>query len=175
MTIEDYNQKNSQVRFLQEMGPNMQKIIKRLLANKKLLRLLYYTDKDPLSEQKEDVSKEVIYKDGITGLIRVVPRVSERENSQSIITFRILRGNPNEDNSSFLDIYFFVEIFCPLDQWVIKDENLRPYAIMSEVQQSLEGKEINGLGTISGSGFDANFFTEEIGAFYMRFRISQFQ
>jgi hypothetical protein len=37
------------VRNLGEMGINLQKIIKRLLANQNLCKLLYYTDKDPLN------------------------------------------------------------------------------------------------------------------------------
>ena len=62
----------------------------------------------------------------------------------------------------------------PLKQWVIKDANLRTYAIMGEVQRSLEGKRINGLGEIRGSGFSANFFTEEMSAYTMSFSILQF-
>ena len=38
------------VRNCQEIGENLQKIVKRLLANDNLIKLLYYTDKDPLSQ-----------------------------------------------------------------------------------------------------------------------------
>ena len=37
------------VRNLAELGPNLQKIVTRLLSNQDLLKYLYYTDKDPLS------------------------------------------------------------------------------------------------------------------------------
>ena len=46
--------------------------------------------------------------------------------------------------------------------------------IMGEIQRSLENKNINGLGTIRGSGFSVNFYTEEISAFTMDYTISQF-
>ena len=46
------------VRKLQEMGENLQTIVKRLTANQNLLKLLYYNDKDPLN--KPDLSKEQI-------------------------------------------------------------------------------------------------------------------
>ena len=46
------------VRKLQEMGENLQLIVKRLLANQTLLKLLYYTDKDPLSQP--DLTKDII-------------------------------------------------------------------------------------------------------------------
>ena len=46
------------VRNCEELGRNLQKIMNRLLANQNLLKLLYYTDKDPLSH--EDFKKEEI-------------------------------------------------------------------------------------------------------------------
>lgn len=176
----------SQVRYLQEMGPNLIKIIKYLLRNRKLLKLLYFTDKDPYSAandliipQKDSAEydswiKEHIYKNGSNGLIRIIPIIASTETDNSIITLRVIKGVETK-NSDFLDIFFAIEVFVPNTQWIIKDNNLRPYAIMGEVQKSLEGKVINGLGTISGSGFSTNFFTEEISAFIMQFRITQFQ
>jgi len=37
-------------RNLADLGLNLQKIITRLQSNQTLLKLLYYTDKDPLSQ-----------------------------------------------------------------------------------------------------------------------------
>ena len=42
---------------------------------------------------------------------------------------------------------------------------------MGEIQKSLEGKTINGLGRIEGGDFQSNFNTEEISAFEMFFDI----
>ncbi len=167
---------NSSVRFLGEMGPNLIKIVKRLLANDKLLRLLWYTDKDPLAndESHPNVNPKTAYGNGDDSIVRIIPVVGTMENSRSIITLRVLRGIPSNDNNEFLDIYFSIEIFVPNEEWMIKGDNLRPYAIMGEVQRSLEGKKINGLGEIRGSGFAVNFFTEEISAFIMNYRITQY-
>jgi hypothetical protein len=164
----------SEVRYLQETGSNLIKMMKRLLANKELLRLLMYTDKDPLNPEKPEIKASEAYLNGDNGVVRIIPIIGAKENAQSIITLRVLKGVPSSGNSEFLDIYFAIEIFVPTEQWVIKGDNLRPYAIMGEIQKSLEGKTINGLGTIRGSGFSANFFTEEISAFIMNFRITQY-
>jgi len=169
-----YLEEKSIVRFLGEMGPNLIKIIQRLLANSNLLKLLWYTDKDPLSEQHIAVDQAAAYGHGDDGVIRIIPVVGTMEDARSIITLRVLRGIPSNENNEFLDIYFSIEIFVPNEQWIIKDNNLRPYAIMGEVQRSLEGKKINGLGEIRGSGFAVNFFTEEISAFIMNFKITQY-
>ena len=176
---------NSSVRFLGEMGPNLIKIIKKLLQNQELLRYLYYTDKDPLKkavydEHDElidghpDVTDKMAYGHGDDSVVRIIPVVGTMDDSRSIITLRVLRGIPSNDNNEFLDIYFSIEIFVPNEEWIIKGDNLRPYAIMGEVQRSLEGKRINGLGEIRGSGFAVNFFTEEISAFIMNYRITQY-
>ena len=164
----------SQVRFLQEMGPNLIKMMKRLLANHNLLRLLVYTDKDPLAEDKENVTAKDAYMQGDNGVVRIIPIIGAKDNSTSIITLRVLKGIPSMDNPEFLDIYFSIEVFVPNEQWIIKGDNLRPYSIMGEIQKSLEGKNINGLGTIRGSGFSVNFFTEEMSAFIMNYKITQF-
>lgn len=164
----------SQVRFLQEMGSNLIKMMKRLLANQNLLRLLTYTDKDPLALDKADIKANEAYLQGDNGVVRIIPVIGAKENSQSIITLRVLKGIPSMDNPEFLDIYFSIEVFVPNEQWIIKGDNLRPYSIMGEIQKSLEGKNINGLGTIRGSGFSVNFFTEEMSAFIMNYRITQY-
>jgi hypothetical protein len=38
------------VRNCKELGENLQKIVRRLMANDNLVNLLYYSDKDPLSQ-----------------------------------------------------------------------------------------------------------------------------
>lgn len=164
----------SQVRYLQEMGPNLIKIMRRLLANQNLLKLLCYTDKDPLNESKADIKPEDAYLQGDNGVVRIIPIIGTKDDSKSIVTLRVLKGVPSAQNNEFLDIYFSIEVFVPNEQWIIKGDNLRPYAIMGEIQKSLENKKINGLGTISGSGFSVNFFTEEMSAFIMNYRITQF-
>ena len=50
------------VRNCRDLGENAQKIMKRLLANQTLLKLLYYTDKDPLNQPDltdEQIQNEV--------------------------------------------------------------------------------------------------------------------
>ena len=164
----------STTRFLQEMGPNLIKIMKRLLANQNLLRLLMYTDKDPLNEAKPNIDAKDAYRNGDNGIIRIIPIISDKTDATSILTLRVLSGTPSGENSEFLDISFSIELFIPNEQWIIKGDNLRPYAIMGEVQKSLEGKQINGLGEIHGSGFSVNFFTEEVSAFIMNYTITQY-
>lgn len=161
------------VRNLGELGINLQKIFTRLLSNQNLLKLLYYNDKDPLS--KPDLTKEQIQNEVYDKLVKIVPRVGPKETANSLIALRVVQGSTMRDNDQFRNIVFAIEVFVPLTQWMIKDTNLRPFAIMGEIQNSLNGKVVNGLGKITGGDFSINFLTEEISCYEMEFGIVEYE
>lgn len=155
------------VRNLEELGPNLQKIVVRLQSNQRLLKLLYYSDKDPYSHP--DLTEKQIQEEVFEKLIKIVPRVGPKETAQSLISLRVVNGVTNRGNSEFRDIGLGIEVFVPLTQWAIKDSNLRPFSIMGEIQKTLNGKVVNGMGKIQGGDFQLNFLTEEISCYEMTF------
>lgn len=160
------------VRNCTDIGVNAQYIVKRLLANQNLLKLLYYTDKDPLSH--EDLTQEQIQNEVFEKLVKIVPRVGPKETAHSIIAIRIARARGLASNNEFKNVNISVEVFVPMTQWIIKDTNLRPFAIMGEVQKSLNGKKIEGLGKLTGGDFSLNFLTEEISAYEQTFVLTSY-
>ena len=71
-----------QVRNCGDIGINAQYIIKRLLANQNLLKLLYYTDKDPLSHEdltQEQIQNEVFEK--FNSLGEIISQLQENSKS----------------------------------------------------------------------------------------------
>ena len=160
------------VRNCTDLGVNAQLIVKRLLANQNLLKLLYYTDKDPLSH--EDLTAEQIQDEVFEKLIKIVPRVGPKETAHSAVAIRIARGRGLITNKEFKNVNISIEIFVPMTQWIIKNTNLRPFAIMGEIQESLNGKKIEGLGKMVGGDFDLNFLTEEISAYEQTFVITSY-
>ena len=160
------------VRDCSDIGVNAQYIIKRLLANQNLLKLLYYTDKDPLSH--EDLTQEQIQNEVFEKLIKVVPRVGPKETAHSIVAIRIARARGLASNNEFKNVNISIEVFVPMTQWIIKDTNLRPFAIMGEIQKSLNGKKIEGLGKLTGGDFSLNFLTEEISAYEQTFVLTSY-
>ena len=160
------------VRNCTDIGVNAQYIVKRLLANQNLLKLLYYTDKDPLSH--EDLTQEQIQNEIFEKLVKIVPRVGPKETAHSIIAIRIARARGLASNSEFKNVNISVEVFVPMTQWIIKDSNLRPFAIMGEIQKSLRGKKIEGLGKMEGGDFDLDFLSEEMTAYLMTFVITSY-
>lgn len=159
-------------RNLADMGSNLQKIITRLQSNQNLLKLLYYTGKDPYSENEltaEQIKNEVFEK-----LIKIVPRVGPKETAQSLIALRVVRGSSNEQNDEFRDFEIDIEVFVPMTQWIIKDSNLRPFAIMGEIHKSLNRKTIDGLGKMVGGNFQINFLTDEMSCYEMTYYITSY-
>ena len=161
------------VRNLGELGINLQKIINRLQTNQNLLKLLYYTDKDPLSHQ--DLTAKQIQEDVFEKLIKIVPRVGPKETAQSLISLRVVRAAADRANDEFNSITLCIEVFVPLTQWFVKDTNLRPFCIMSEILKSLNHKVINGIGRLEHIGFDLNFITEEISCYEMTFVMEDYE
>lgn len=150
-----------------EIGVNLQRVMKRLMANDDLVNLLYYTDKDPLSQPAltaKEKQEEVFDK-----LIKIVPRMGPKETAHSVVAIRVITGIKNSANDEYRNIKLGIEVFVPLTQWMIKDTNLRPFAIMGEIEKSLKGKRVEGLGVITGGNFSLNFLTDEMSCYEQEF------
>lgn len=160
------------VRNCADIGDNLMKIMKRLLANQNLLKLLYYTDKDPLNG--EDITDEQIQDEIFEKFVKIIPRVGPKDTAHSVVTIRVTRARQDSNNNEFKDVHINIEVFVPLTQWIIKDVQLRPFAILGEIQSSLNGKTINGLGKLTGGDFDLNFLTEEISAYEQYFYLTSY-
>ena len=160
------------VRNCEDIGVNLQKIISLLMNNNTLVNLLYYEGKDPINEPNLTVKEkqELVYEK----LIKVVPRVGPKDTAKSVIAARVVSGKPIYNNDEFKSVRIEIENFVPLTQWIIKDDNLRPFAIMSEIQKTLVGKTINGLGKIEGGDFELNFLTDEISCYLQVFNITSY-
>jgi hypothetical protein len=84
------------------------------------------------------------------------------------------RGTGLAANGEFKNVLVKIEVFVPMTQWIIKNSNLRPFAIMGEIQNSLRGKKIEGLGKMQGGDFDLDFLSEEMTAYLMTFVITSY-
>lgn len=150
-------------RNCEELGIGLQQIIKRLLANQELCKLLLYTDKDPLSHS--DFDTKTLYGD----LIDVIPRLKPDESAYSKIVPVIVNGIKNKKNGEFRRSLIRIYVYVPSGQWLIKDNNLRPFAIIGQIQKSLNEKYMSGLGTLSGGDFKLNLLTDDMTCYIVDF------
>lgn len=161
----------SKVNYGQELGPNLIKIAKKLLANQDLCKLLVNTDLDPLNKQLHpDIDTMKLFGKNIR-VVPLVEPVDETTTSKIIIVFS---GSNVVNESGAEDITVLIYIYTPYKEWTITGEQLRPHAIMSEIRKSLQNKRINGLGEIKYNGFDISSLTNQMGSYLMRFRIVTF-
>jgi hypothetical protein len=150
----------------QDIGKNLIQIYNRLIANEDLCKLIYYTDKDPLSHTNIP-DKTVLFENEI----RIVPRVGPIENDHSKIVTIVTVGHKNE-NPWYSDIAIKFGVYVPLTQWIIKNENLRPFLIIDNLVKSLNGKKIEGLGTMNGGEFALSLLTEEVSCYDVVFYLT---
>lgn len=156
------------VRHCAELGKNLQIIMKRLLANQNFCKLLYYTDKDPLSQA------EVVAKDILNNGLEIVPKNNPVEEANAKVILVLQNANKIGGNNEFRNIHLVFYIYTPITQWIIKDENLRPFLIMEEIQNSLEGKNINGLGTLRSGDITLSGITQQMTCYTLEFFITDF-
>lgn len=161
------------VRNCSDIGENLHLIMNRLLANEDLIKLLYYNDKDPLSHENltAEQKREFIF----NKLIKIIPRVGPKETANSMIVIRATRGHILKANSEFKTVTITIDVFVPLEQYIIKNENLRPYIILGEIEKSLNNKTVNGLGKMVGGDFDLDFTTDELSCFRQIFHIVSYE
>lgn len=164
---------DSNVKYGQETGRNLIKIGKRLINNQNLLMLLINTDKDPLNKEKHP--NEINGVSVLNKNILFVPLLKpDKQDTTSKVAIFTDGGTINGLNSDNENLSLVINVYCPFIEWAITGDNLRPFAIMSEIRQSLQDRRINGLGEIKYLGFDLNGLTEEMSCYSMRFAINAF-
>ena len=160
------------VRNCAELGENLQKIVKRLLANDELVKLLYYEQDDPLSQSA--LSPKMKEQEVFEKLIKTVPRVGTKDTAKSVIVVYVQKAGKLSGNKEFKNVKILVDVIVPLTQWYIRDTNFRPFAILGQVQSSLDDKTVNGLGKISGGDFELNFVTDDVICYQQTFEITEY-
>ena len=160
------------VRNCAELGENLQKIVKRLLANDDLVKLLYYEQEDPLDQPA--LSIEMKEKEVFEKLIKTVPRVGTKDTAKSVIVVYVQKAGKLSGNKEFRNVRILVDVIVPLTQWYIRDTNFRPFAILGQIQSSLDDKTVNGLGKISGGDFELNFVTDDVICYQQIYEITEY-
>ena len=100
------------VRNCRELGENLQKIVKRLIANDDLVKLLHYEDADPLG--RPALTPEVKEKEIFEKLIKTVPRVGTKDTAKSIVVVYVQRAAKIPGNKEFRNVRILVDVIVPL-------------------------------------------------------------
>ena len=120
-------------------------IIKKIMGNQRLLKMLYYTQKDCLNAP--DLSQQQIFS-MIDKQIKIVPKIEISEDCPNYIIISMDNFVPNENNDEFRDCTISIDILCHPDHWNMGNFQLRPYKIAGEIDAMLNNQKLTGIGTL---------------------------
>ncbi len=160
----------STVNNFQVVGKNLILIANMLLNNQDICKLVYYTSNNPLNEP--DLTNPDIL---MNKNIRVVPKVpDELTEKGSFIVVLFNSFDVNEENEKTILTEIAFDIICPLDEWMINAESLRPFLIMGEINNMLNGLQIKGIGKLRFIGAERVSFSPVYAGYRMTFLNDEF-
>ena len=157
------------IRKYKELSTMLKNIAQRLLANQTLCKLLYYNETNPLAKSDFVTTSGLLGKE-----IRFIPKVGPQETTKSKVVLVWSGGEKNPTNKEVVDLILNIYVYTPFSEWVIIGDELRTFLILSEIEDSLDGKEILGLGRLHSIGFDLDLITDELCSYKMRFTVDVF-
>lgn len=155
-----------------ELGDTLFVIANKLLKDEQLLKLLFYTNSNPLSgADLTDKQKEEILEKNIL----VTPDVPE-ENDTIYPWISIgLDGIKNdEDNQRFNVVQVVFTVVCPVSLWKIKNKSLRPFLMMSQIDELINGKNIPGIGKVNLLGANRFALDRNVSGYTIVYEQQQF-
>ena len=129
---------------------DLQKISELMIADDKLSKLLFYTDKrcfnnpELNTEEKVNLIKEEY--------IQIIPsiKVADDNRIKSYINLNFDQFTPNETNSQYINGLLMIDILCHKDVWKIINRegkiSLRPYEIANRIMKICDNKKFEGIG-----------------------------
>lgn len=120
-------------------------IIKKIMGNQRLLKLLYYSQKDCL--KGKDLTMEQIVS-MLDKQIRIVPKLDISEECPIYLIITMDNYKPNDTNPEFRDCNIIIDILCHPDHQNLGDFQLRHHKIAGEIDAMLNGQKLTGIGEI---------------------------
>ncbi len=136
---------------------DLQIITEWMLKNKNLCKILYYTDRDALDRPALTSEQKV----GLIGKqIKIVPKIYV---DGSVLAYVIISMDnfTRSENPEFRDNIISFDIVCHLDQWQLKDFQLRPYRIAAEIDSMFDEKRLTGIGKLHFIGANQIILNDE--------------
>jgi len=123
-------------------------ITDRMLKNKNLCKILYYTDRDALDRPNltPEQRTELFGKN-----IKIVPKLYVDGSVLAYIIISMDNFTPSA-NPEFRDNIISFDIICHFDQWQLKDFQLRPYRIAAELDSMFNNTRLTGIGELHFMG-----------------------
>ena len=162
MRITNYEKPHSS--FL-SVEKDMSIIVDRILNNPRIQRLLYYTTSDALDRPNltEDQKLELLENN-----IKIVPKIKVDN-----VNYNYLLISFNNFffffNPEFRDNVIEFDIVCHLDNWQLKDFQLRPFKIAAELDSMLNDTKLTGIGLLEFLSAQERVLSDEYAAVCLKY------
>lgn len=146
MKIEKYSVPQSS--FL-AMEKDTALIVDMMLKNERLKKLLYYPTRDCLEKPNltEDQTLSLI-----GNQIKTIPKIFVNNEDLIYVLINFDGYTPNFTNPEFRNNIITFDVVCNVDNWQLKDFQLRPYRIAAELDTMFSNKHLTGIGTLNFTG-----------------------
>ncbi len=145
-------------RFL-SLEKDLNIVISKILSNKRLKKLLYYDTKDCM--EKPELTEEQSYS-LINDRIKITPKIEVEDLSKTILLISFDEFITNPTNPEFRDNIIEFDIVCHMDQYQLKDFELRPFKIAGEIDSMFNNKKLTGIGKLEFRGAKQEILTDEL-------------
>ena len=163
MRIEGYKEPKSS--FL-SVNKDMKILVNKVLSNQRLMKLLYYTMKDPLSQPNltDEQATSLFGKQ-----IKTVPKLYV---DGSVLAYMIISFDNfiESSNPEFRDNIIEFDIICHFDSWQLNDFDLRPYRIAAELDSMLDKQKLTGIGLLEFVGASQIVLNSEFAGLCLMYR-----
>ena len=140
-------------------------ILNKILGNPRILRLLYYTSKDALDKPdlNDDQILELLEKN-----IKIVPKIKV---DKEVINYLVISFNNfiESSNPEFRDNVIEFDIICHLDNWQLKDFQLRPFKIAGELDQMFNNNKFTNVGRLEFLSAQEKVLSDEYAAVCLKY------
>lgn len=164
---------NSPTMNFSQVGKDLQLIMEKLVLNDSLAKLLYYGEKDALKKQNLDADTKLKM---INDYIRVVPVLPKDLEAKNYVIVQFDSFMPsNVDAMTYKNFLVTFDIFCNAQNWILDDYQLRPYAIMNEIDKMFNMSKLNSSGPINFVGANAMIINENLLGFSLIYKIYDYR
>lgn len=166
--------KNNTYEFPQSSFLGMAKdtalIVQKILSNKKVLRLLYYTSPDCLKwGSDKDLTPAQIQEMFDSKQISNIPKLIIDKDKKNYLRITFDSFTPNAYNPYYRDHIVEIKIICHFNDWDLNDFELRPYRIAGEIDSMLDKAHLTGIGELTFLDAVQNIYDEEFGGVTLRY------
>ena len=142
-------------------------IVNKILNNKNILKLLYYTGED--WKNQPDLSSSQIKSLFTSKQISNIPKIEVDKEKKNYLRITYDAFTPNPENPFYRDHIVEIKIICHFEDWDLGNYELRPYRIAGELDSMLDGQHLTGIGELTFLGADQDVYDNEFGGITLRY------